>query len=185
MVASKAYEVLRDIERMAQRRYLPIIGRERGQVLVDVVRAFKPQRILEVGTLLGYSTVLMGKELDADAEIVTIEVDSDEAQKAEENIRNAQIKPRVTVLAGDALEIIPTLKGEFDLVFLDAAKHEYYEYLRSIEDKLHKGSVVVADNAGAYAHSMRDYLHHVRKSGQYRSQFIRVGGDGMEVSVKS
>lgn len=184
MVSNKAEGVLRRIERIAERSYLPIIGRERGRILVRLVRGIKPKRILEVGTLLGYSAILMGKEVEADAEIVTIEIDEDEAERAEVNIREAEMKPKIKIIVGDALEVIPRLDGRFDMVFLDGAKSEYLNYLRLVEDKLHKGSVVVADNAGLYAYSMRNYLDYVRNSGRYKSYYIPVNGDGLEVSTK-
>ena len=88
------------------------------------------------------------------------------------------------VLVGDALEIIPTLKGSFDLVFLDVAKHQYLDYLRLVENKLPSGGVVVADNVGFMSRSMRGYLDHVRDSGKYESTFHRTNGDGIEISVK-
>lgn len=184
MASTKANEVLRRIERTAERRYLPIMGPNRGRVLADLVRNFKPKRILEIGTLVGYSAILMGKELDSDAEIVTIEIDKSEVEMAKKNIRDAEIKPAVRVLVGEASEVIPRLDGTFDMVFLDEAKWEYLDHLRLIENKLHRGSVVVADNAGAYAYSMRDYLDYVRDSGRYDSRLIRAGRDGLEVSTK-
>jgi len=184
MVSTRADEVLRRIERNAETRYLPIMGPERGRILADLVRRIKPRRILEIGTLVGYSTILMGKELNSDAGIVTIEIDQDEAEMAERNIRDAEIRPAVEVLVGEASDIIPQLEGEFDMVFLDEAKWEYLDHLRLVESKLHKGSVVVADNAGAYTYSMKGYLEYVRDSGGYESRFIRVGRDGLEVSTK-
>jgi predicted O-methyltransferase YrrM len=184
MVSTRASGVLRRIERMAERRYLPIMGPERGRVLADLVRKLKPRRILEIGTLVGYSTILMGKELSNDAEIVTIEFDQSEAEMAKDNIHDAEIRPAVKVLVGEASEVIPRLDGRFDMVFLDEAKWEYLDHLTLVEGKLNKGSVVVADNAGAYAYSMRDYLEYVRNSGRYESRFIRVGRDGLEVSTK-
>jgi len=184
MVSTKADQVLRCIERMAERRYLPIIGPERGRVLVDLVHRFKPKRILEIGTLVGYSTILMGKKLEGDAEIVTIEIDKDEAEMAEKNIREAEVEPKIIVLVGDASEIIPTLDGSFDMVFLDAAKSKYLNHLRLIEDKIHKGSVIIVDNAGIYSYLMKNYLDYVRNSGKYRTWFIPVDEDGLEVSIK-
>lgn len=184
MITSKADEVLRYIERTAHRRYLPIIGSERGRILVALIRRIKPKRILEVGTFVGYSTILMGKELESDTEIVTIEIDEDEAELAKQNIRKAEIKPRVTVLVGDALELTAELDGRFDLVFLDAAKSEYLSYLGNVESNLQRGSVVLADNAGIYSYSMRSYLDYVRRSGKYESKFVPAGGDGIEVSTK-
>ncbi len=184
MARSKANKVLEEIERSAYARYLPIIGPSRGRVLVEAVRRYGPRRILEVGTLVGYSTILMGRELGEGSEIVTIEYDRDEAEQARENIARAELSVVVEVLVGDALEIIPTLEGSFDMVFLDAAKHQYLDYLRLVEDKLRSGSVVVADNVSFMSRSMKGYLDHVRNSGRYASELHRSGGDGIEISVK-
>ena len=152
--------------------------------MVEIIRRIKPTRVLEVGTLVGYSTILMAKELGSETEIVTIEIDEDEAELAKENIRRAEVKPKIKVLIGDALRIIPNLGGMFDLVFLDAAKNEYFGYLRLLEGSLHKGSVLVADNAGGFGYLMRRYLDHVRSLGKYESCFISVDGDGIEVSTR-
>ena len=76
------------------------------------------------------------------------------------------------------------MKDCFDAVFIDAEKTEYYMYLQLMEDKLHRGAVVVADNAGIFASQMKDFLDYVRYSGKYKSKFIRVGEDGLEISVK-
>jgi predicted O-methyltransferase YrrM len=184
MTSNKADKVLREIEGMSRRVFLPIIGPRKGQVLVDVIRKIKPKSVLEVGTLVGYSAILMGKELEPDAHLVTIEVHADEAKAAEENIKRAGIPPTVDVLVGDALEVIPKLRRKFDLVFVDAEKTEYLQYLKLVEDKLHKGSVVVADNAGVFARQMEDYLSYVRESGKYRSRYLSFGEDGVEVSEK-
>jgi predicted O-methyltransferase YrrM len=184
MVSSRADQVLNSIERSVDGWY-PIIGPRKGRILSGIVRRLQPQRILEVGTLVGYSTILMAKELTQDAEIITLEIDRDEAETAEENIRKARVRPTVRVLTGDALEIIPTIKGEFNLVFLDAAKNEYYDYLRLAEAKIPRGGIVIADNADTYAYSMRQYLEYVRYSGRYQSRLISVDGDGMEVSTKN
>jgi predicted O-methyltransferase YrrM len=184
MAGSRADEVLEEIERAARRRFLPIIGSSRGRVLVEAVRSYMPRRILEVGTLVGYSTILMGRELEEGSEIVTIEYDRDEAEQARANIARAGISASVMVLIGDALEIIPNLEGSFDMVFLDAAKHQYLDYLRLVEDKLRIGGVVVADNVGFMSRPMRGYLGYVRDSGKYESTFHRSGSDGIEISVK-
>jgi len=184
MLSSKADQVLGSIERSAGAMYLPIIGPQRGRVLVELVRATKPRRVLEVGTFIGYSTILMAKELGNDSEIITIEIDEREAELAEQNIAKAEVKPKIRVIVGDALEVIPHIHGKFDLVFLDGAKNEYFRYLRLLEDKLHEGSIIVADNAGAYAYSMREYLNYVRNSSEYKSQFIELNGDGIEISER-
>jgi len=173
-----------EFRRMTWRRWLPTVGSEKGRILVDLIRRNQPRRVLEVGTLIGYSAILMGRELGSHSELITIEIDEDEAEEARENIAKARIKARMEVLVGDALEVLPKLNGQFDFVFLDAEKDEYLNYLRLVEDKIHKGTVIVADNAGASAWAMRDYLDYVRNSGSYESRFIRVGWDGMEISIK-
>ena len=184
MASSKADEVLRRIERGAWWGWRPIVGSRKGRILVDLIRRNRPRRILEVGTSIGYSAILMGKELGGDAEIVTIEIDEDDAVMARENIREAEVRPTIRVIVGDALEVIPRLEGKFDLVFLDGTKSEYLDYLRLVEDRIQRGSVIVADNVGPYAYAMRGYMDYVRNSGRYESQFIPFGRDGVEVSVR-
>jgi len=177
-------KVLKAIEELAEKDFLPIIGSFKGKYLAEEVRKAKPTRILEVGTLIGYSTILMGKELGSDAEIVTIEIHPDEAKQAGENILNASMPPKVKIITGDAMTIIPTLEGKFDFAFIDAEKTEYLKYLQLAEPKFHRCTVVFADNAGIFADQMGDYLDYVRCSGNYRSRYIQVGDDGVEISVK-
>ncbi len=103
---------------------------------------------------------------------------------AEQNIARANIPPKVTIITGDTLKVIPTLQGMFDFAFIDAEKTEYFQYLKLAEGKLQKGSVILADNAGAFADQMTDYLDYVRNSDKYRSRYVKVGNDGVEISVK-
>jgi len=196
----KADQILKKMEIDAIERGLPIVGRCRGQVLVDVIHRIKPKRILEVGTFMGYSTILMARELDNDAEIITVEFNKALAGIAKENVKKAEIRPKVEILVDDALNSIPKLDGEFDLVFLDGSKRQYLDYLRVVESKLHEGSVVVADNVGVFADVMKDYLEYVRSSGKFRNKYISAdeegvvtvvdedgvftGVDGVEVSTK-
>ena len=181
---NSADEVLRQIEAASEKNFLPIIGPHKGKLLVEEIRKAKPKHVLEVGTLIGYSTILMGKELDDKAEIVTLEIHSDEAELAGKNILRANIPAKVKIVCGDALQVIATLSGKFDFAFIDAEKSEYYQYLKLVEDKLIKGSVVFADNAGVFADLMGDYLDYVRNSGKYNSRYVQVGEDGVEISVK-
>ncbi len=181
---NSAEEVLHRIEQSSDTEYLPIVGPHRGKVLVDEVRKAKPHRILEVGTLVGYSAILMGKELSEDAEIVTIEIHPDEAEQAQRNVVAANLRAPVNIVTGNALEIIPTLTGQFDFAFIDAEKSEYYQYLSLMECKLLQGAVVVADNAGIFADEMSAYLDYVRTSGKYQSRYVQIGEDGVEISIK-
>jgi predicted O-methyltransferase YrrM len=179
-----AEAVLHEIEAEAEKGYLPIIGPRKGRYLADEVHRVKPMHVLEVGTLVGYSTVLMGKEMPKGSEIVTIENHRDEAEQAGQNILRADIPAKVKIIAGNALDVIPTLHGRFDLAFIDADKTEYRQYLSLMEDKLHRGTVVFADNTGIFATQMTDYLDYVRHSGRYESRYVQVEDDGVEISIK-
>ena len=181
---SIADEVLRLIEQASEKNFLPIIGPLKGKILAEEVRKVKPRDVLEVGTLIGYSAILMGKELDDKSEIVTIEIHRDEAELASKNIVRANVLPKIKIITGDALIVIPTLRGKFDFAFIDAEKSEYFQYLKLAEGKLRRGAVVFADNAGVFADQMGDYLDYVRNSGKYQSRYVQVGGDGVEISVK-
>jgi predicted O-methyltransferase YrrM len=183
-LSTYAEEVLREIEKMTEKEFLPIVGPRKGQVLAKFIHKTKPKHVLEIGTLIGYSAILMAKELESEAHLTTIEIHADEAKKARENIKRAEVRATIDVIAGDAIKVVPKLKDKFDMVFIDAEKSEYRDYLRLVEDKLHKGSVIVADNAGIFAEEMRDYLDYVRNSGKYSSRYVPVGEDGLEVSVK-
>jgi caffeoyl-CoA O-methyltransferase len=179
-----ADKVLRQIEEASEKQFLPIIGPYKGRILAKEIRKAKPQHVLEVGTLVGYSAILMGRELDEDSEIVTIEIHRNEAEMAGENIVKANMPAKVKIIIGDALEVIPTLKGPFDFAFIDAEKSEYFQYIKLSEDKFRKGTVVFADNAGIFADQMRDYLDYARNSGNYKSRYVQAGEDGVEISVK-
>ena len=183
-LSNSADEVLRQIKATSEKQFLPIIGPQKGKILAQEIMKAKPQRVLEVGTLVGYSAILIGKELDENSGIVTIEIHRNEAEKAGENIVNANIPAKVKIITGDALQVIPTLKGPFDFVFIDAEKSEYFKYLKLAEDKLCNGAVIFADNAGIFADQMSDYLNYVRNSGNYKSRYVQVGDDGVEISVK-
>ncbi len=184
-------EVMKSIEEAAPRRGLPIIGPKRGLFLDEVVKEYGPKTILEVGTLVGYSAIRMGRLLKKGGHITCVEVNEDMAQVARSNVEKAGLADRVEVIVGDAKNVLPTIEGDFDMVFLDAAKSEYITYLRSCERLLHPGSVVVADNVKSFAEEVSDYLEYVRNSGRYRStykeappNYASTEGDAVEISVR-
>jgi predicted O-methyltransferase YrrM len=181
---NEADKVLKEIEAKTKKMFLPIVGPHRGQILVEAVRKNKPKRVLEIGTFIGYSAILMAKELESSACIITIEIDTNEAESARENIRKANLRPTIDVITGDAIEVIPKLSGKFDMVFMDAQKTENMRYLQLIEPKLHKGSIIIADNARTDANEMKDYLNHVRRLGKYNSKYVPVDEDALEISIK-
>ena len=180
-MAKQADEVLENIQKAQKRTFLPIIGRVKGQVLVRIVESENPQRILEIGTLVGYSAILMAKHLPKGAKIVSIEVDKNSASQARKNIAEAQLEEKIELIVGDARREIKKLKEKFDVLFLDAAKEQY---LKLAEPKLKEGAIVVADNVKIFKDDMADFLEYVRQSGRFRSETIDFGQDAVEVAIK-
>jgi predicted O-methyltransferase YrrM len=183
--------VMREIEEMGKKSFIPSIGPVKGKILAEVVRKLKPRKILEVGSLYGYSAILITKNSPANAEITSVEKNPEHARVTEQNVERAELESQINVIKGDAMEILPKLPGPFDLVFLDAEKTQYLDYLKAVEDKLHQGSVVVADNVGVFQDQMQNYLHYVRNTGRYRSrtvetllEFSETTKDAMEISEK-
>jgi predicted O-methyltransferase YrrM len=166
-----ADDVLRSIEAEAMTKGLPIIGPGRGAYLDELVNQYKPRRVLEVGTLVGYSAIRMGRLLPRGGKIVCIENDPAYVQIAKSNIAKAWLSDRIEVMTGDALRVVSKLTGQYDLVFIDAEKRKYLEYLKACERLLRSGSVVVADNVKVFANEVADYLDYVRNSGLYISTY--------------
>jgi len=184
-------EVLESIEGVAPRLGLPIIGPKRGRFLDEVIEEHRPARILEVGTLVGYSAIRMARHLK-DGEVITcVELREDMAAKARANFERAGVDRRVKVIVGDARKVLPALEEPYDMVFLDAVKGDYLFYLKSVERLLHRGSVVVADNVKSHLDEVKPYLDYVRNSGAYSSTYREAPpnfgsgpGDAVEVSVR-
>ncbi len=183
--------VMREIEEMGKRSFIPSIGPVKGRIIAEVVAKLKPRKILEVGALYGYSAILICKNSPANAEITTVEKNPEHARMTEQNVERAQLEDQIKIIQGDAKEVLPKLPGPFDLVFLDAEKTQYLDYLKAVEEKLHQGSVVVADNVGVFQDQMQNYLHYVRNTGRYRSrtvetllEFSETTKDAMEISEK-
>ncbi|HYA82201.1 MAG TPA: class I SAM-dependent methyltransferase [Candidatus Bathyarchaeia archaeon] len=186
-------KVLKRLESMSERNFLPSIGPIKGKIISDVIQDYGPKNILEIGTLHGYSSILMGALLPDDntGKVITIEKDKENVKIARKNIEDAALTNRVNVLSGSALEIVPKLHENFDMVFLDATKEEYLKYLKLVEKNLKKNAVVVADNVSIFEKSMSDYLEYVRNSGRYKSRTIQTElefnegvKDAIEVSIK-
>ena len=183
--------VLREIEAIGKRSFIPSIGPVKGKILAEIVNKTRPKRILEVGALYGYSAILMAKNSPPKAEIISVEKNPEHARMAMENIRRANMEGRIRVIEGDGRTELERLSGSFDLVFLDAEKTQYLAYLKAVEKNLHEGSVIVADNVGIFKDQMQDYLEYVRKKGPYKSrtletllEFSDSTKDAIEISEK-
>ena len=192
MSRSKVSRVLRSLEELAKKEFVPSVGPIKGRIISDVIRKYKAKNILEIGTLHGYSAILMAAALPSDGKVVTIELDKSIADIARKNLADAELSYKIDVRVGNALEVISNLDLEFDLLFLDAAKNEYLKYLKLAEKKsLKEGAIIVADNVEVSKNEMLDYLHYVRTSRIYKSYTIETTleftphiKDAIEVSIK-
>jgi predicted O-methyltransferase YrrM len=179
------YEVvLKEIEDQAEEKNWPIVGREKGRVLIDVCHEHNPRRVLELGALVGYSSTMIAANLDETGKVVSIEISPENAELCRANQIRAGMADRCEVIVGDALEVIPTLEGAFDMLFIDAVKEDYLRYLQLVEPKLTANAVVVADNVLRFADAVRPYLDYVRNSGKYDSTYHEFGDDAVEVSIR-
>jgi len=183
--------VLKEIEVIGQRSFIPSIGPVKGRILAEIVKKTRPKRILEVGALYGYSAVLMAKNSPPNVEIISVEKNPEHVRIANENIKRANMERSIKVVEGDGRIELRKLSGSFELVFLDAEKTQYLAYLKAVEKSLHKGSVIVADNVGIFRDQMGDYLEYVRGAGPYKSrtvetflEFSESTRDAMEISEK-
>lgn len=186
-----ADEVLRGIEAEALTHGLPIIGPGRGAYLDELLLQYKPKKVLEIGTLVGYSAIRMGRLLPRGGHLICIDKDPEYVQIAKSNIAKAWLSDRIEVLTGDAIRVIPRLSGQFDMVFIDADKRQYLDYLKACERLLHPGSIVVADNVKRHAAEVANYLDYVRNSGLYvstyreeRSVANSSASDAIETSIR-
>ena len=176
---------LNNLEKICKRNSYPIIGPEKGRFLGELVKKYRPKKILEIGTLVGYSAIIMASNLGGTGRIVSLEANYDSAKLANRNIKRVGLENRINIIIGKALKIIPELKEGFDFVFIDAEKKEYLKYLRAVEPLLSKKAVVVADNIGKFSKDVEDYLRYVRNSGRYKSKNYFFCQDSVELSIKS
>lgn len=189
----KTSRVLKALVKMAEKDFVPSIGPIKGKIVASIIKKYKPRNILEIGTLYGYSAILMASMLPgSNGRVVTIEINKSVAEGAIKNIEAAGLSDKIMVVIGNALNVIPKLDLRFQLMFLDAAKDEYLGYLKLAEKKcLDIGAVVIADNVRVSKVEMLDYLEYVRYSGQFKSETIETTleftpkiKDAIEVSIK-
>lgn len=191
---------LEKLEQQAVSDRVPIIRKEMQSFLKVLLGILHPARILEVGTAVGFSALLMCEYGRPDLEIVTIENYEKRIPLAKENFRKAGRESQITLMEGDAGEILADLDCKFDLVFMDAAKGQYIHWLPDVLRLMHPGSVLVSDNVlqeGDIIEShyiverrnrtiykrMREYLYELKHNPLLETSIIPLG-DGVTVSVK-
>ena len=197
---TKNSEILETIEKEALAASVPIIRREMQSFLKTLLLIKKPMRILEIGTAVGFSALLMSEYVPEGCRITTIENYDKRIPIARENFRRAGKEEQITLIEGDAAEVMKTLSGPFDLIFMDAAKGQYIHYLTEALRLLPKDGVLVSDNVmqdGDVIESrfaverrnrtiharMREYLYELKHNEALVTSIIPLG-DGVAVSVK-
>jgi predicted O-methyltransferase YrrM len=123
-----------------------IAGHLQGRILKMLARMQQPQRILEIGTYTGYATLCLAEGLPEGGEIHTIEIDDEMEDFIRTQFDQTDLKNKIHLHIGNALDLIPRLEGLFDMVFIDADKRDYCEYYETVFDKVKKGGIILADN---------------------------------------
>ena len=193
-------ETLSSIRKEARENFVPIIRDETINLLTTLITMNKPKRILEVGAAVGFSACLMAKCAGEDALITTIENYPPRIPIAKDNIKKMGYENQITLIEGDAMEVLPTLDGPFDFVFMDAAKGQYINFWPEIKRLTVDAGVIVTDNVlqdgdiieSRYAITrrnrtihkrMRDYLYELTHDEGYTTTILPLG-DGVSISVK-
>jgi len=196
-------QLLEEIEAEALRDGVPIIRRSSQSMLKFLLASNRPLRILEVGAAVGFSAIFMATYGPEDLHITTIENYEKRIVKAHDNIKKAQMEDRITLIEGDALEAMESLnknQTKFDMIFIDAAKAQYINYLPLAKEMLEKGGILVSDNVlfdgdivqSRYAVRRRDRTIHARMREFLKTltddkdmvTTVLPIGDGMTLSVK-
>ena len=197
---TKNSELLEKIESEARAADVPIIRREMQSFLKVLLMLKKPVQILEVGTAVGFSALLMSENVPEGCRITTIENYEKRIPVARENFRRAEKENQITLLEGDAAEVLKTLDGPYDFIFMDAAKGQYIHYLPDVLRLLPPGGCLVSDNVmqdGDVIESrfaverrnrtiharMREYLYELKHNDNLVTSIIPLG-DGVAVSIK-
>lgn len=192
--------IIEQIEQEAKETFVPIIRKETQSFLKVLLLMKKPVRVLEVGTAIGYSAILMSHYLPKDGRITTIEKYEKRIPIARGNFSRAAVADRITLLEGDALEIMKSLEEPFDFIFMDAAKGQYIHYLPEAIRLLAPEGVLMSDNVlqdgdviesrfaverrNRTIHSrMREYLYELKHNERLQTSILPLG-DGVALSIK-
>lgn len=193
-------DICNTIEKEAIADEVPIIRKEMGNLLKVLLQLVQPGRILEVGTAVGYSSILMSENMPENCKITTIENYDKRIPVAKNNFKRAGKEDVITLIEGDALEVLKTLEGPYDFIFMDAAKGQYINYLTDVKRVLRKGGLLISDNIlqegeiveSRYAvtrrnrtiHTrIREYVYELTHSEDFVTSIVPIG-DGITLSVK-
>lgn len=192
--------VIEEIEQEALESFVPIIRKETQSFLKVMMLMNRPARVLEIGTAVGFSAILMSEYLPEESHITTIENYEKRIPIARNNFKRAGKEDQITLIEGDALEVMKTLEGPYDFIFMDAAKGQYINYMPEAIRLLSEGGILMSDNVlqdgdiiesrfaverrNRTIHSrMREYLYELKHSDILETSIIPLG-DGVALSIK-
>lgn len=189
-------EELQKIKEKALEEHIPIIMDDTLEVVDKILKETKPKKILEIGTAVGYSAMCFSEYLQEGGIIDTIERDEERIAEAKVNIEKVGVAEKINILEGDAVEILPTLTGKYDMIFIDAAKGKYPFFLKEALRMLEKDGVILADNIlykgyvmsdynkhkqRTAVRNLREYIHEVTEDPNLETEILEVG-DGLAIS---
>jgi predicted O-methyltransferase YrrM len=182
--------IVAEVDAECRRRSIPMLGPHKVARLCEQLREARPKLVVEVGTAIGYSGLWIADTLRTigQGRLVTLEQDEQRAAEAGVYFRRAELDDRITQIIGDARERIGEVEGPIDVLFLDGGFENYFPCFLRCQDKLRLGALLIADNAGIGAAEMADYLDHVRKHYQSRTEWFETDlpwnpRDAMEITL--
>ena len=155
---------LNEIKQKALDDHIPIIMDDTLLEIEKRMKEIQPNRILEIGTAVGYSAICFSDFLSENGKIDTIERDIERANEAKENIKQMELEDKINIIVGDAVEILPTLNEKYDMVFIDAAKGKYPFFLKESLRLLSDKGIIFADNILYKGYVMSDYNKHKQRT---------------------
>ena len=187
---------LEKIKQKALEEHIPIIMDDTLEVMGKYLTEIKPERILEIGTAVGYSAMCFTNFLAENGSIDTIEIDEERIKEAKENVKKVGVEDKIHIYEGDAVEILPTLNEKYDAVFIDAAKGKYPFFLKEALRMIKPNGIIFADNIlykgyvlsdynkhkqRTAVRTLREYIKEVSENPNLETEILEVG-DGLAVS---
>ena len=157
-------KILNQIKQRALDEHIPIIMDDTLEVIGNILENNKPEKILEIGTAVGYSAICFSKYLTENGRIDTIERDGERIKEAKINIKDMNLEDKISIFEGDAIEILPTLNEKYDMIFIDAAQGKYPFFLKEALRMLSKNGIIFADNILYKGYVMSDYNKHKQRT---------------------